>query len=1068
MTDTELQKMAEVISQYDNNAQREPAALDEMAEVFTQHDNNAQRMQDALEKAMSSKNVAVFTVNSHHAYLNSDIIISCNGHISLEDTSTGNKYDVIDEQIIHLTAGHHILKTKDHEEEIIIEDAIKLGGGRIKNAFVFDGNPYIFVTTKDRLYISNIETGDEKVEYNITPDSIVSLGKYNGKPCEYFLFQTNKDYSIYNVNTGKVVFTFLNHIYTNNHLVIYKSEQTVIVYDYRLEKVIIEFEGQYSFDSKLFFVKEGKLYALNLSSSYINTIDFVGKVENNYVLYNNNLVKLVSDYLEQKTYKFFSLGNGEKYMEETSFTFPYYIESWSGHSFGILESLKSELDQFRVKHKTTKDYPNIKCTIFEIKIISLNYYWEKEKRYVKLSGEIVTHPSIRVNIPFTLGGEVGNTANFCNCVVEHNNALIEQKKESELQITPYSIPKEETILGKSESGMLVISQLKGNLFYWDTEKDTKQMILKRVFDSSHYTNAFFTSDGKNVIFVCADKTMHIMGFEDLSTESFDIEGMTVPRLAGFNGYKPEIEILDCRKPVWRDPISLVKIQSQEFSDHIFMSPDGIYSADNDFKMIVKDRICDKDITLSEYNRLCKEYDFLWNDSEGEKERKIAHRKELLTKYGKDILFKYIVERYSYLINTSDRIPENEKSERIEWAVNSEVEEYINKKETFTSLFLDKLGYVMYRNNSTNEEKKILIGRSVYFLNYVSFSYDSRYLAFAAKMKRDDFRFSEDGVFVLYDLKEDKEIIRQDHGQDLYAVWMTMFSKDGNVAYYDSRANAYIATKDSGYKKIEEIEGKSLLCFSPSGKYIAFSDQNYIDYTHHPNANWGHQPSGNIFIHSMNDVKTCLEHFNDFGDGIVGVVSRAGSVASAAFSCDERRLMAVGDDGVVVIRNLHIEDDEYICDYPPTAGSDERHDYRKDERNGIVFISYYGTDGGIDTDVFDYWCEPDETLDSEQGLIYSADGRRLIRSLSITNEEYTIKEGVKRIENGVFHGIYGPGSGADNSLCRLHIPDSIEYIGDDAFDDNGIGVTIFVNPNKINVFRVKFPSYQHLFAPELLP
>ena len=594
------------------------------------------------------------------------------------------------------------------------------------------------------------------------------------------------------------------------------------------------------------------------------------------------------------------------------------------------------------------------------------------------------------------------------------------------------------------------------------------MILKKVFDSSHYTNAFFTSDGKNVIFVCADKTMHIMGFEDLSTDSFDIEGMTVPRLAGFNGYKPEIEILDCRKPVWRDPISLVKIQSQEFSDHIFMSPDGIYSADNDFKMIVKDRLCDKDITLSEYNRLCKKYDFLWNDSEGEKERKIAHRKELLTKYGKDIIFKYVVERYSYLINTSDRIPKNKKSERIEWAVNSEVEEYINKKDTFTSLFLDKLGYVMYRNNSTNEEKKILIGRSVYFLNYVSFSYDSRYLAFAAKMKSDEFRSTEDGVFVLYDLKENKEIIRQDHGQDLYAVWMTMFSKNGNVAYYDSRANAYVVTKKSGYKEIEVIEGKSLLCFSPSGKYIAFSDQNYIDYTHHPNANWGHQPSGNIFIHSMNDVNTCLEHFNDFGDGIVGVVSRAGSVASAAFSCDERRLMAVGDDGVVVIRNLHIEDDEYICDYPPTAGSDERHDYRKDERNGIVFISYYGTDGGIDTDVFDYWCEPDETLDSEQGLIYSADGRRLIRGLSITNEEYTIKEGVKRIENGVFHGIYGPGSGADNSLCRLHIPDSIEYIGDDAFDDNGIGVTIFVNPNKINVFRVKFPSYQHLFAPELLP
>ena len=122
---------------------------------------------------------------------------------------------------------------------------------------------------------------------------------------------------------------------------------------------------------------------------------------------------------------------------------------------------------------------------------------------------------------------------------------------------------------------------------------------------------------------------------------------------------------------------------------------------------------------------------------------------MLIKYGKDNLFKYIIERYSYLITKDKRISENKKSERIEWAVNSEVDEYIKERDTFTSLFLDKLGYVIYRNNSTNVEKKILIGRSVYFLNYVSFSYDSRYLAFAAKMKRDDFRFSEDGVFVLY-------------------------------------------------------------------------------------------------------------------------------------------------------------------------------------------------------------------------------------------------------------------------------------------------------------------------------
>ena len=96
-----------------------------------------------------------------------------------------------------------------------------------------------------------------------------------------------------------------------------------------------------------------------------------------------------------------------------------------------------------------------------------------------------------------------------------------------------------------------------------------------------------------------------------------------------------------------------------------------------------------------------------------------------------------------------------------------------------------------------------------------------------------------------------------------------------------------------------------MCFSPSGTYIAFSDQNYIDHEHHPGENWGHQPSGNIFIHKVNESSTCLQQFNDLGEGILGVATRANSVASAAFSSDEKRLLAVGTDGVIVIRNLHL-------------------------------------------------------------------------------------------------------------------------------------------------------------------
>ena len=105
-----------------------------------------------------------FTLNTHHAYLNNDIIIKCNGPVCIVDKVTGKVYHFTDELKTHLCAGQHLLATENQEEEVFIEDAIKLGGGYIKNAFVFDDNPWVFVTTKDRLYIANKETKEEYVD----------------------------------------------------------------------------------------------------------------------------------------------------------------------------------------------------------------------------------------------------------------------------------------------------------------------------------------------------------------------------------------------------------------------------------------------------------------------------------------------------------------------------------------------------------------------------------------------------------------------------------------------------------------------------------------------------------------------------------------------------------------------------------------------------------------------------------------------------------------------------------------------------------------------------------------
>lgn len=62
-------------------------------------------------------------------------------------------------------------------------------------------------------------------------------------------------------------------------------------------------------------------------------------------------------------------------------------------------------------------------------------------------------------------------------------------------------------------------------------------------------------------------------------------------------------------------------------------------------------------------------------------------------------------------------------------------------------------------------------------------------------------------------------------------------------------------------------------------------------------------SGNVFIHSVENFSECLEQYNDLGDGVSGVATRAGNVSSASFSQDEKKLLIVGTDGVVVIRNL---------------------------------------------------------------------------------------------------------------------------------------------------------------------
>ena len=467
------------------------------------------------------------------------------------------------------------------------------------------------------------------------------------------------------------------------------------------------------------------------------------------------------------------------------------------------------------------------------------------------------------------------------------------------------------LVGISASKRKYLVYEKGILIYHDTAENKQHVILGNLYDSTTYNSAFFTSDGKSIVFEKNDKTRGIMDFDKMTQKPFHIEGTTVAKNEGFNGYKPEILFIDesqGRIPVWRDPISLMRIEPKNMSNHIFQSADGEFTADIKLEVVYYNILTKKELSLQELLDEQNKYDFYSDDTDEQKVTKIIQRNNLLSKLGKDSLCTHLIEYYTnvYTSSNDESLSKEELNTKINNAVEKELNNYIYQRNEFTPLFIDKLGYINYKKVNNNMTKRILIGRSVWFLNYVSFSYDSRYLAFAAKMQEDNFRHTQEGVFGLYDLEKETIVVKQDKDQELYAVWMTMFSKTGDVAYYDSHANAYIHHAANKYIKANIISGKSLLCFSPSGKYIAFSDQNYIDYTHHPNENWGHQPSGNIFIHSVINPYERIDYFNDFAEGINGISESAHSVASAAFSSDEKRLLAVGTDGVIVIRNLHFD------------------------------------------------------------------------------------------------------------------------------------------------------------------
>jgi hypothetical protein len=343
-----------------------------------------------------------------------------------------------------------------------------------------------------------------------------------------------------------------------------------------------------------------------------------------------------------------------------------------------------------------------------------------------------------------------------------------------------------------------------------------------------------------------------------------------------------------------DPLTFKDVTPLNYHHYRFLSPDGeLYS-----QLILKTRFFDllenKYIDTIKYNEYKSELDGTTSYSLAESEKT---RKALLQKR----------EKFYYL-NKNKLNEINIKS------FENLTTDSIIRIEKFT-----EIGIV-----GTTVTTEITFPQDITYFNYAAFSYDNKFLGGVC-------RASSSGLIKLFKLnynKAEKKLTITDEYLSRYprmASWVCGFSNTSYFATYDSTPNTYILnvndelfeqkTKDEdlkknilgndfsiyrSYKNWIEIKGKNFLCFNPNGNYLALSEQGYEPLTL---GGYGHQESSVIHIAKTINGEI-VDSFLGHGDAIKDDKNK--KVVFVAFSEDEKQIMSMSADGVVIVRKIDLQ------------------------------------------------------------------------------------------------------------------------------------------------------------------
>lgn len=418
-----------------------------------------------------------------------------------------------------------------------------------------------------------------------------------------------------------------------------------------------------------------------------------------------------------------------------------------------------------------------------------------------------------------------------------------------------------------------------------------ERIMEGVYDSTKYKDVLLSEDGNCFMHKDGENAITFNISTGVS-QKYD----NLSYIRHVNGIRPLFSTPTSLQPILIDPVTKQRIDAKEMSNYHFVSPDGKLYADTRLKEYVEYYHIETRMLISneEFRELRNKYTYPWNEKYGStswgKVRKA--RKQLILDN-----FKYLNEKYPNLLK------DDLTGEKWDDSVIDEKNEY--DVEHFLSRIYGVRSIAVIRNSYDDSEfARVDLGNPLLFINYVSFSYNSKYVAIAGYR-------NSGGVFIIYDLVSKNTIVHKDTAR---AVWNVSFSANNAIAAYTSNPKTFFASNEDEYLNMcdtgNTIAGNNFLTFSPDGVYFALSQQGYIskyDIDGNIRDNWGHQPSSLVEIRRTLAKENKLIEYSDLGDSGISETSHRESVASVSFSNDNKRLMMVGNDGVVIIRNLHFDD-----------------------------------------------------------------------------------------------------------------------------------------------------------------